>query len=66
MIKLTKFTGDEFFLNPESIKSVEAGGDTIVTLITGERMLVRESAKDICTMFLNYKKEINNANLLIS
>ncbi len=61
MIKLTKFNGEEFFLNPEHIKTVEAGGDTIVTLINGEKFLVRESVEDINSLFLNYKKEVHGA-----
>lgn len=58
MLKLTKFTGEEFFINPEMIKSIEPGGDTIVTLNTGDRFLVRESSKEIKELFIAYKKEI--------
>jgi flagellar protein FlbD len=58
MIKLTKFTGEEFYLNPEVIKSVEEGGDTIVTLISGEKLLVREEAVVIAKSFISYKQEI--------
>lgn len=58
MIKLTKFTGESFFVNPETIKFVEDCGDTVVTLITGERMLVKEASEEIRDLFLNYKKQI--------
>ncbi len=58
MIKLTKFTGEEFYLNPEVIKSVEEGGDTVLTLTTGEKLLVQEEAKAIAQSFVAYKKEI--------
>ncbi len=58
MIKLTKFTGEEFFLNPEVIKTVEEGGDTVLTLTTGEKILVQEEAQAIAKAFVGYKKEI--------
>jgi flagellar protein FlbD len=58
MIKLTKFTGEELFLNPELIKTLEAGGDTIVHLTTGDRLLVRESPEEIKDKFLAFKKEV--------
>ena len=59
MITLTKFTGESFLINPDTIKSVEAGGDTVITLITGERILVRESTKEIQESFLAYKKAVH-------
>jgi flagellar protein FlbD len=59
MFTLTRFTGEEFSINPEAIVSVEAAGDTLVTLVTGERILVREDPKEIRARFLQYKKEIH-------
>jgi uncharacterized protein YlzI (FlbEa/FlbD family) len=58
MMKLTKFSGEEFWVNPDTLKYIEDGGDTIVYLINGERLLVQEKADEIRSMFLNYKKEI--------
>ena len=58
MIKLTKFTGEEFYLNPEVIKIVEEGGDTVLTLTTGDKLLVQEEAKAIAHAFVQYKQEI--------
>lgn len=59
MFKLTKFTGEEFLINPETIKIVEAGGDTILQLTTGETILVKESPEEIKLKFMEYKKTIS-------
>jgi len=59
MMKLTKFSGEEVWINPDTLKYIEEGGDTIVYLMNGERLLVKEEANDIKSMFLNYKKEIH-------
>lgn len=57
MFKLTKFTGEEFLINPEMIKLVEDCGDTVVTLVTGERVLVKEGCEEIRDRFMAYKRE---------
>lgn len=57
MFKLTKFTGEEFLVNPDMIKIVEDCGDTVVTFVTGERVLVKESSEMVRRRFLAYKKE---------
>ena len=66
MIKLTKFTGEKFFINADVIKSIEDGADTILVLTTGERILVKESAEEIQVLFMNYKKEIHGTAPLTS
>jgi flagellar protein FlbD len=58
MFKLTKFTGEDFWVNPEVIKTVEAGGDTVITFLSGERVLVRETAEEIREQFIRYKRAI--------
>jgi len=60
MFKLTKFSGEELWLNPDTIKYLEESGDTIVYLLTGDRILVKEKIPQIREMFVQYKKEINS------
>ena len=61
MFRLTNIKGEEFFINPSMIKFVEPGGDTVVTLITGERILVREKADAIRLKLLKHKREVFSA-----
>lgn len=58
MFTLTKFNGEEFLINGELIRSVEAGGDTVITLANGERILVREPPEEVQARFMKYKQEI--------
>ncbi|MCB1135359.1 MAG: flagellar FlbD family protein [Chlamydiia bacterium] len=58
MFNLTKFTGETFWVNPEAIKTVEEAGDTVLTLMTGERILVKESAEEIREQFIAYKRAV--------
>lgn len=60
MFSLTRFTGEEFFINPDMIKFVEYCGDTVITLITGERVLVRESMDEVKKSFMEYKRQVGS------
>jgi flagellar protein FlbD len=66
MIKLTKFSGEEIWVNPDMIKYVEEGGDTIVTLLSGERLLVKEKVSGIHEAFMGYKRAIASGPLSLS
>jgi flagellar protein FlbD len=61
MIRLTKLTGEVFYMNPETLRFVEDCGDTMITLITGERILVRERVREVCKFFIEYKKAMHNS-----
>lgn len=47
MIKLTKMNRDSFWLNTELIESLEATPDTIITLVTGKKLMVEESVESV-------------------
>ena len=47
MIALTRLNGSHFFLNSDLIQTIESSPDTTVTLLNGEKMLVRESAEEV-------------------
>lgn len=43
MIKLTRLNGEPFVLNAELIRYVEERPDTFITLVSGDRLIVKES-----------------------
>ncbi len=55
MIELTHLNGKAFFLNPDLIITVESTPDTLVSLHTGDRVMVRESAAEVARRFMEYK-----------
>ena len=63
MIELTKLNDIKFSVNPELIEIVETTPDTVVTLSTGRKLIVKESRQDIKNLVLSYKREIYS-NLL--
>jgi len=58
MIKLSRLNGKEFILNCDMIKTVEATPDTVITLVSGEKTMVRESVEEVIRATVEYKKKI--------
>ena len=58
MIRLTRLNGREFFLNAELIKFVEQTPDTVVTLISGEKVIVSENADDVVDRVVEFGKRL--------
>jgi flagellar protein FlbD len=58
VIRVTRLNGKEFVLNCELIKFIEATPDTIVTLESGEKFMVRESVDDLIERTVRYRQRI--------
>ncbi len=54
MIGLTKLNNQMFVVNADLIKFVESTPDTLVTLTTGERILVKESTEEVIRRVVQY------------
>lgn len=62
MIRVTKLDGSVVLLNAEWIQTVERAPDTIITLTTGFKLIVREAAEEIANRFKQYKREVGPAS----
>ena len=47
MIELTRLNGNPLYVNCDLIKWAEAAPDTLITLINGEKIVVRESCEQL-------------------
>jgi flagellar protein FlbD len=56
MIKLTRLDGEQFILNADLIRYVEARPDTFITLSTGERLVVREKMDEVMDRAVRYQQ----------
>lgn len=54
MISVTRLNNQPFVLNADLIRTVEQNPDTIITLVTGEHLIVRESAGEIIARVIEY------------
>ncbi len=58
MIHLTRLNESKIVLNSDLIEFVEALPDTIITLTTGQKIIVKESVDEIVEMVKDYKRYI--------
>ncbi|MDR3348034.1 MAG: flagellar FlbD family protein [Acidaminococcales bacterium] len=59
MITLAKFQSkDEFVLNSDLIETIEETPDTVITLTSGRKLIVEESAKEIVKKILEFRREL--------
>lgn len=58
MIKLTRFNGQQFVLNAELIEMLEATPDTVIRLLNGKSVLVRESVEEVVDLALEYRRRV--------
>jgi flagellar protein FlbD len=55
MIELTRLNGTPIVLNCDLIKTAESSPDTMLTLINGEKLIVRESCEEVTERVLAYR-----------
>lgn len=58
MIELTTLKGKSFYLNAELIEQIEELPDTMITLIGGKKIRVKERAQIVVEKVITYKREI--------
>jgi flagellar protein FlbD len=58
MIKLTRLNNSLIVVNSELIEHIEALPDTIITLTTGQKIIVRESVDEVIDKVREYRRSI--------
>ncbi len=58
MIEVERLNGSKYFLNPHMIESMESLPDLTITMLSGKKIVVRNSPEDIINKIVNYRKRI--------
>lgn len=58
MIELTKLNDKKVVINCELIEHMEANPDTVISLTTGNKFVVKETIEDTIEKIIEYKKKI--------
>ncbi|MGO8791095.1 MAG: flagellar FlbD family protein [Terriglobia bacterium] len=58
MIRLTRLNNRSLVVNSELIKFIENAPDTVITLVTGEKIVVLETAEEVMNRILQYRREL--------
>lgn len=59
MIALTRLNGQPLMVNCELIESIEATPDSVVTLTSGNKLIVRDSLEAIQEKIIAFKRKIH-------
>ncbi len=58
MISVTRLNGKRFVINAELIRYIENTPDTMITLISGDKVMVKETLEEIVAKSIEYKRQI--------
>lgn len=58
MIRLTRINGRPFVLNAEQIRTVEETPDTMITLLSGDQLLVQEAMSEVVRRAIDYARKV--------
>ena len=58
MIEVTKINGEKILVNPSLFEVIEETPDTVITLTTGKKIIVKESRQEIKNLVKSYRKDI--------
>ncbi len=61
MIEVTRLNGAPILVNPELVQFIEATPDTVISLTTGEKLMVREPADLVAARVRAYRQEVGAA-----
>lgn len=60
MIRLTRFCGDAVYVNSDLIEVVERNPDTVLTLISGNRLTVQETPERIAELVRSFRQSLRH------
>jgi flagellar protein FlbD len=59
MIALRRLNGQALMVNADLIESLESTPDTVVTLTSGNKLIVRDRPDEIADKIIEYKRKIH-------
>ena len=59
MIRLKRLNSKEFVVNCDLIEFIESTPDTVVTLVSGNKVVVCESIEEVIDKVVEYKRNTN-------
>ena len=61
MIEVTRLNGTTVLINAELIEMVEETPNTVISLTTGRKLIVKESRQEVKSLVKSYKRDIVKA-----
>ncbi len=62
MIRLTRLNHESMVLNCELIEMIEQTPDTVITLVNGQKWMVREKPEEVIDRVVEYRRRIGTGD----
>ncbi|MBC7544952.1 MAG: flagellar FlbD family protein [Candidatus Sericytochromatia bacterium] len=56
MIRLTRLNDSPLYVNNDLVKTIEATPDTTLTLVSGEKLMVKEDIETVIAAIITYRR----------
>jgi flagellar protein FlbD len=66
MIILSRLNNKQFVLNAEFIETIEETPDTVITLTSGKKLMVKDKLEDVVKRIIEYKRLCNETIRVIA
>ena len=63
MIKVTTLHDNQFIINADLIELIEKTPDTIITLTTGKKIIVKESLDEVLQKVIEYRQQTRQVDV---
>lgn len=63
MIEVTKLNDMKLLVNAELIETVEETPDTVISFVTGKKIIVKESRQEVKNLVILYKRDFMTTGL---
>lgn len=58
MIELTRLNKEPLAVNDDLVKFIEQAPDTVLTFVTGEKIVVSESAREVIHRIIQFRRQL--------
>jgi flagellar protein FlbD len=65
MIRLTRLNNRPLVVNSDLIKFIENAPDTVITLATGEKIVVLETAEEVMSRIIEYRRQLRRPAMVV-
>lgn len=59
MIKVTKLNGEKIYVNSNLIEFIEETPDTMMTLTTGKKIILKDKVEEVIDKIIEYNQKIS-------
>lgn len=58
MIEVTRLNGEKYFLNPHQIETMEKTPDTVISLVSGRKLVSKDSIDALIERIIKYRRNL--------